>query len=127
MKIIRNIFLVVVAALVIAFFTNISESKFRDETRGKLETVAEKIVDEQHNALLSLLFPSVKNVILDRVDITVKNYYVCSVAYVSLPTDRTLSEWHDQLIGVSVFGQVFFPDDDRIMEEVRRVSDKALK
>jgi hypothetical protein len=127
MKIIRNIFLVVVAALVIAFFTNISESKFRDETRGKLETVAEKIVDEQHNALLSLLFPSVKNVILDRVDITIKNYYVCSVAYVSLPTDRTLSEWHDQLIGVSVFGQVFFPDDDRIMEEVRRVSDKALK
>jgi hypothetical protein len=127
MKIIRNIFLVVVAVLVIAFFTNISESKFRDETRGKLETVAEKIVDEQHNALLSLLFPSVKNVILDRVDITIKNYYVCSVAYVSLPTDRTLSEWHDQLIGVSVFGQVFFPDDDRIMEEVRRVSDKALK
>jgi hypothetical protein len=127
MKIIRNIFLVVVAALVIAFFTNISESKFRDETRGKLETVAEKIVDEQHNALLSLLFPSVKNVILDRVDITIKNYYVCSVAYVSLPTERTLSEWHDQLIGVSVFGQVFFPDDDRIMEEVRRVSDKALK
>jgi hypothetical protein len=89
--------------------------------------VAEKIVDEQHNALLSLLFPSVKNVILDRVDITIKNYYVCSVAYVSLPTERTLSEWHDQLIGVSVFGQVFFPDDDRIMEEVRRVSDKALK
>jgi hypothetical protein len=42
-----------VAVLAVAFFTNISESKFRNETKDKLETVAGKIVDEQHNALLS--------------------------------------------------------------------------
>lgn len=127
MKIIRNIFIVIVAVLAVAFFTNISESKFRNETKDKLETVAGKIVDEQHNALLSFLFPTVKNVILDRLDITIKNYYFCSVAYVSLPNDRTLSEWHDQMIGVSVFGQVFFPDDDKILEEVRGVTAKAQK
>ena len=115
----RWLWLLPVAIVVLAFFTNISESRFRAETKDKVEALAGKLVDEQDNALLSLFYPAMKNLILDHVDITITNYYVFSVAYVSLPNDSTLKEWHDQMLGVSVFGKVFFPSDDMILEQVR--------